>query len=183
MINSSHVKVWGFFIWTIVYRLTRRSEALFFVIFFVIEIIKVMYYHFNMGKKGFTLIEVVVVVIIVGVLAGIAATGYIEQRRRAEYNGAQSIVRSIAAAVKNQFYVTTTVTLTGNTMATNNQYGLAIPTSNQNFYDYRVVAGAPFVVQVSYAPRRSFGSTANACTFTFDSNGTKTGCAPAANCF
>jgi prepilin-type N-terminal cleavage/methylation domain-containing protein len=132
-----------------------------------------------MRKKGFTLIEVVVSVIIVTALAGIAATSYTTQKRRSEYNGMRGSVMALMAAAKNQYYTRCGlpgITFTANTLATNTQYQMGI--RDGNFWNYRVVAvvGEPFDISVQYAPRGTLGDFTVTGTYTFDSSGTQIAC-------
>lgn len=50
-------------------------------------------------QTGFTLIELMIVVAIIGILAGIAIQGFTEAQRRARDKAAQSDVRNLMAAV------------------------------------------------------------------------------------
>lgn len=67
-------------------------------------------------RRGFTLIEVLMVVIIVGLLAGIAIPAFLGQREKANDTTAKSLVRSAASAVETAYADTqnyTDVTIAG----------------------------------------------------------------------
>lgn len=54
-------------------------------------------------RRGFTLIEVLMVVIILGLLAGIAIPAFLGQREKANDTTAKSLVRSAASAVETAY--------------------------------------------------------------------------------
>jgi type IV pilus assembly protein PilA len=51
------------------------------------------------GERGFTLVELLVIVLIVGILALIALPAFIGQRMKAQDSEAQSMVRTVAMAL------------------------------------------------------------------------------------
>ena len=52
----------------------------------------------NILQKGFTLVELLIVVVILGTLAGIALPTYLAQSTKAKINGAESQVKAAASA-------------------------------------------------------------------------------------
>jgi type IV pilus assembly protein PilA len=59
------------------------------------------------NEKGFTLIELMIVIAIIGILAAIAIPNFISYRNKAFCSGAESDADTIAAAISNYFAVPT----------------------------------------------------------------------------
>lgn len=91
---------------------------------------------FNMKKKGFTVLELLIVIIIVGILAGIAVPSYIKSRERAIDKEAKANLKLIIAASKiykmenGSIYVSSVI---GNL---NSSLRLALPTGSSRNWDY-----------------------------------------------
>ncbi len=63
------------------------------------------------NKKGFTLIELMIVIAIIGILAAIAIPNFINYRNKAFCSAAESDVNNIAAALSDYFAIPTHTTL------------------------------------------------------------------------
>lgn len=123
-------------------------------------------------RRGFTLSEVLVATIVLGVIVGISLGGYTQQKRRSEHRAAVATLRSLGGAVRSYFYSFHTIPATGTTAATSATYGMRI--QDDRFFGYTVTpAGGTFTMGVQY---RSSPSGAGTAVYTFDSNGTQTGC-------
>ena len=63
--------------------------------------------NFRLNKKGFTLIELMIVIAIIGVLAAIAIPNFISYRARSYCSATESTARSIGAAIAAYYSVPT----------------------------------------------------------------------------
>lgn len=122
------------------------------------------------SKRSFSLIELLVAVIILGVLASVSVPSYIQTKRKTEYRAALGQVGMITGVVKDYYLTQNSYPVTTDTANTNAV--LAIKVSDGFFRDYRVVAGSPFSVQV----------TGGSCVYTFNSSGALTGTNAASDC-
>lgn len=96
-------------------------------------------------KKGFTMLELLVVIIIVGVLAALAFANFGRARESALEKAAQSNLRLISAAEK-IYHLETSIYLTGTSdLATiNTNLKLYLPAQD---WDYRIDAGTGFLAK------------------------------------
>ena len=76
------------------------------------------------NKKGFTLIELMIVIAIIGILAAIAIPNFIEYRNKGFCSRAESDANSIAAALSDYFAIPAHTTLPA-FVATNNSAAVA----------------------------------------------------------
>jgi len=67
----------------------------------------------KLNKKGFTLIELMIVIAIIGILAAIAIPNFISYRNKAFCSAAESDANSIAAAIADYYAVPNRVTALG----------------------------------------------------------------------
>jgi prepilin-type N-terminal cleavage/methylation domain-containing protein len=67
---------------------------------------------FKRNQKGFTLIELMIVIAIIGILAAIAIPNFIEYRNKSFCSRAESDANAIAAAIADYFAIPTHTTLT-----------------------------------------------------------------------
>jgi prepilin-type N-terminal cleavage/methylation domain-containing protein len=119
--------------------------------------------------SGFTLVELVVAVIILGIVGSMTYVNYNFQRRKQELRGAMAQVQVIAAAERLYYLNTRVFWATTSTAITNSRLGLHI--QDTYFDNYRVnTGGGTFTIQVDGGP---------AATYTFNNQGVRTGCAGA----
>ncbi len=84
------------------------------------------------NSKGFTLIELMIVIAIIGILAAIAIPNFIAYRNKAFCSRAESDANATAAALADYFSVPTHTTYPGANPATNPPNGLGITLSGTN---------------------------------------------------
>ncbi|MFB3919361.1 protein containing Prepilin-type cleavage/methylation [Candidatus Velamenicoccus archaeovorus] len=121
-----------------------------------------------MKKKisGFTLVELIVTVVILGIVSSITYINYNFQRRKNELRGATAQVQVIAAAERLYYLNTRAFWSTTDTANTNTRLGLHI--RDTYFDNYRVTAsGGTFTIRVD----------GGAATYTFNAQGVRTACA------
>ena len=63
------------------------------------------------GEKGFTLIELMIVIAIIGILAAIAIPNFIAYRNKSFCSGAESDSKKVAAAIGEYFAIPTNQTV------------------------------------------------------------------------
>jgi len=111
----------------------------------------------NRNQKGFTLIELMIVVAIIGILAAIAIPQFASYRRRAQDSAAKSALKNLATAQENYYaqnnvYAATRTNLTGWTVEpvvivtitgadTTSWSATASHTSSSNVFTYDSSAG------------------------------------------
>jgi type IV pilus assembly protein PilA len=61
--------------------------------------------HIGEGQRGFSLIEILVVILIIGVLAAIALPAFLGQRSKGQDSSAKSAARNLVSAIES-FYAT-----------------------------------------------------------------------------
>lgn len=127
-------------------------------------------------KSAFTLIEIIMVVVLIGVLASLGIANFSKIKRMAEYKGALTIVRSLTAAAKNYYLSMGSYVPTTCTTETNNVYGTKITDVQCAFHNYTVlnITGPSFRVRMDYAGGE--GSGAHTANYSFDKDGVQIGC-------
>ena len=128
-------------------------------------------------NRGFTLIEILVVMVVIGILAAIAVPSYQSQVRRATRSAAQSLMMDIAN--KEQFYLQSQRTFFDCASPCTNLSAIgiaAIPTEVSNFYNLGITkndAATPPTFQITAAVKSGTRQTADG-DLGLDSNNNKT---------
>jgi len=84
----------------------------------------------NANEKGFTLIELMIVIAIIGILAAIAIPNFISYRNKAFCSGTESDANTIAAAVADYFAVPTHVNIDEATLVAWKPNGITLTGGN-----------------------------------------------------
>ncbi len=125
-------------------------------------------------RRGFTLIEIVIAVTVIGVLASVAVVSYQRSKQRQEYRAMRSNVHVLTDAVKSYFYTVQGYCVTANTAQTNSAYGTQIQDDNFCRYLVYLNAGNP-QVRVDYFPL-GCGTGASTGLFRFNVSGGQISC-------
>ena len=118
--------------------------------------------------RGFTLIELMVVVVILSILVSMSTVSYLKRKKHIEYDTATANVRMIIAAEKDYRLFTMNNTYQESDSTAHTNAALALHVVDGYFQNYRIglsVASPPFVVAVDS------GDASLNCTYTFDSQG------------
>jgi type IV pilus assembly protein PilE len=107
-------------------------------------------------QKGFTLIEVMIVVVIIAILATLAIPGYREYVMRSHRRAAQAAMMEIATQ-QQQYFVA------NRAYATAAQLGYALPPDVDEYYNYSVTlsAGPPPSFTINFTADASQASDGN----------------------
>ncbi len=87
------------------------------------------------SQNGFTLVELVIVILIIAVLAAISIPGYREYVMRGHRRAAQAAMMEIAAQQRQYF-------VANRSFATAAELGYALPPEVDRNYDFAIVVGA-----------------------------------------
>ena len=126
--------------------------------------------HQSMKNRGFTLIEIMIVVAVIGILAAIAFPSYQSQIRKSNRAAAQAVLMD--AANKQQFYLTSQREY-ADTLA---KLNVTPPNDVSRWYDITVTvdpAATPPTFVLTATPKAG-SSQAPDGALTLDSQGTKT---------
>ena len=124
------------------------------------------------NRRGFTLIEMMVTIVIIGILASLAFVSYLDRKKKVQYNSAFSQIQAIAAAEKNYYLSQGVYTATTGTSDTNADLGIKLSDDYFKTYKVNAIVGPPASFNVTV-----FSGTASAnATYTFDRKGTRIAC-------
>lgn len=125
---------------------------------------------FEKQQSGFSLIELMVVVAIIGILSSIAYPSYLEYVRKARRSDAQQHLMALAQQNQQYFIDQRAYASTPSTL-------LATPTSVSTYYTLaiNVNAGPPASFSIDAVPTTAGGQNLDACgTLTIASSGART---------
>jgi type IV pilus assembly protein PilA len=106
------------------------------------------------NQKGFTLIELMIVIAIIGVLAAIAIPNFIAYRNKSYCNSAESDANNVAAAISDYFAIPENTTLITTTGATQYMGFTLTNKGGQNSVDVGGVADGTITIEVTEAANR-----------------------------
>ena len=101
------------------------------------------YRHLYKKEKGFTLVELMIVIIILAVLTGIAVPSYLALRNRARESATESEMKNIATALE-LYMADVEVYPTAATTAVIGKYMNPVPTADKWAHGYVYVCADPF---------------------------------------
>ena len=107
------------------------------------------------NAKGFTLIELMIVIAIIGILAAIAIPNFIEYRDKAYCSAAESDLQSVLAAISDYFSDPDNITVSrASLVAAGMTDGAGGELSNDNTYDINAETTNTYRVVVTDATNR-----------------------------
>lgn len=140
----------------------------------------------NTGRlKGFTLVELMIVIVIVGILAAIAYPSYQEQVRKSRRADAQNALMAAANAMEKYYWSNTTYT----TDLTNLGYSASPAASPEGYYSISAAAGSTGSIASSYTLTATpvaggpQAGDASCTTLTLNSRGVKGSTPGSGNCW
>jgi type IV pilus assembly protein PilE len=144
-------------------------------------------------QKGFTLIELIIAIVIIGILASIAIPSYLESVMKSKRTQAQVAITGLAQALERNFTNTNTYATKPDSTSTvdaSNQptiYPAAVPPSGTAFYTLTIVipaGGASYTISATpIAGGQMAGDKCGAFTYTSSGAQGVTGTAAVTDCW
>jgi type IV pilus assembly protein PilA len=125
-----------------------------------------MFSKFQRNQKGFTLIELMIVVVIIGILAALAIPRFMTASTKSKQSEAKQILK--------QIYVMERAYFQENGFYTNNLNTLGVEIMAGARYAYTVVVAGPAFTATANAPDPGIDDDPSADTWTINQDGTLT---------